>query len=65
MNKILQSLLIFALQAFAVNYYFDKINGSNSNAGRSATTPWKTFAKYRSLKVQAGDSILYLRELIS
>jgi len=40
------------------NYYFDAVNGNDSNTGTEPTKPFKSLSKLNDLTVKAGDSIL-------
>jgi hypothetical protein len=42
----------------STNYYFDSINGDNTNVGTSPQNPFKNLSKLLELTVKAGDSIL-------
>lgn len=57
------ALLLVALCACTNtnNYYFDSVNGSDSNSGRSPKKAWKTLAMAETLQLQPGDSILFRR----
>ena len=52
---------VCAQSAFATNYYFDSVNGSDSNNCTSTTTPCKTLAKANSIALAAGDQEEFLR----
>jgi hypothetical protein len=54
-------LLLFALPLSATTYYVD-CNGSDSNNGTSAPTPWQTIAKVNRSSFSAGDSVLFKTE---
>jgi hypothetical protein len=43
------------------NYYMDSVSGSDSNAGTSPTSPWKTLAKVNGRTFQPGDAINFKR----
>lgn len=47
-------LLFFASQIMATSYYFAN-NGSDTNNGLSAETPWKSLYKIRQLALKPGD----------
>ncbi len=54
-------LILFAAAALycpAATYYVDSAAGSDSNAGTSHSTPWKTLEKVNAASFQAGDRIL-------
>jgi len=51
--------LFFAFQANAATYYVDATSGSDSNAGTSSGSAWKTVSKVNSSSFSAGDSILF------
>jgi hypothetical protein len=55
MRRLLTVLLLFAEMASATNYYISP-TGSDSNAGTSSGTPWKTFAHAIPL-LNAGDTL--------
>lgn len=40
-------------------YYVDSVSGSDSNLGTSADSAWKSVENLRSLKLTAGDSVLF------
>ena len=42
-------------------YYVDSVAGSDSNAGTSSATPWRTIAKVNSTRFTAGDHMLFKR----
>lgn len=48
--------VIFSTQA--KNYYFSE-NGKNRNSGLSPTKTWQTVDKLKSIKLKAGDSVLF------
>lgn len=45
-------------QVTTTNYYFDPVNGNDTNDGKSTQTPFKSLAKIGSLPLQGGDSVL-------
>lgn len=45
--------------ASAATYYVDAVSGSDSAAGTSTTTAWKTLAKVNATTFRAGDSVLF------
>jgi hypothetical protein len=45
--------------ASAATYYVDAVSGSDTAAGTSTTTAWKTLAKVNATTFRAGDSILF------
>lgn len=53
--------LAFAETAPAVTYYFDSVNGSDSAAGTSEGTAWKTLSKFNSTTFAAGETIRFKR----
>lgn len=54
------SVLMNATPALATNtaYYVDAVNGSDTNAGTSPATAWKTLAKVNATTFTQGDKIL-------
>jgi len=55
------SLLLCASHAYANTYYVDSVGGSDTNAGTSSSTPWKTIGKVNGTTLSPGDSVLFLR----
>jgi hypothetical protein len=54
--------LAVAASASATTYYVDSgTAGSDTNAGTSATVPWKTLSKVQAATLGAGDSVLFRR----
>jgi hypothetical protein len=47
--------------AAVASYYVDCTSGSDSNAGTSATSPWKTITKLNKAALQPGDTALLAR----
>ncbi|MFH1146881.1 MAG: hypothetical protein V1736_04155 [Pseudomonadota bacterium] len=60
---IVTFLVIFSLSstACAATYYVDAVSGSDSNAGTSQTSAWKTVAKAGSSSVKPGDVVHFKR----
>jgi len=56
--KTLGLCLLLALTAHAKNYYFSE-NGKNTNSGLSPIKAWQTIDKLSSIKLNAGDSVLF------
>lgn len=42
-------------------YYVDSVNGRDSNAGNSESSPWQTIARVNASKFSPGDHILFKR----
>jgi len=40
-------------------YYIDAVNGKDANDGKSPQTPWRSLAKVNSMKLNAGNKILF------
>lgn len=61
--KLLLFLLIFFSLSFlnATDYYVDKTSGSDSAAGTSSGTAWKTIGKVSSESFNPGDNIYFKR----
>jgi hypothetical protein len=61
MRKLLTGLALFCCAvsfAEAKNYYFNAKEGSDSNNGSLASSPYKSFKKLSDLGLKAGDSVL-------
>ena len=54
-------LVVFNASASATTYYVSSSTGNDSNAGTSASVPWKTIAHVNGQTFQPGDSILFKR----
>src|SRR3954469_14931400 len=54
-------LLLLALPAAARNFYVDCASGSDTAAGTSETSAWRTLARVSSAEYAPGDSILLKR----
>lgn len=59
-RNALCALLSIAATARATNYYFDASAGSETGLGTQAS-PWKSLARFKQLKLVAGDSVLLKR----
>ena len=44
-----------------INYYIDSEHGNDSNDGTSPQSAWKSLEKANSLRLQAGDNLLFRR----
>lgn len=51
-------ILILSCKLFAANYYV-AANGSDSNSGTTATTPWLTLAKVNGSTFSPGDAVFF------
>jgi hypothetical protein len=49
------------LQAAGTNYYVDGASGSDSNAGTSPTSPWRSLTKVNSRTFAPGDTVNFKR----
>ncbi|ANQ51740.1 T9SS type A sorting domain-containing protein [Flammeovirga sp. MY04] len=54
---ILASILCSAI--YAEDYYLSSVSGSDTNAGTSANSPWKTLSKMNSIQLGPGDRVLF------
>lgn len=50
-----------AASAAATNYYVDSLTGSDSNAGTSPDSPWKTLTRVQNHAFQPGDTVNFRR----
>lgn len=55
---VLVMILSCSTPQLSVNYYFDPVNGNNSNSGISSDKPFRTLDKISELDPGPGDSIL-------
>ncbi len=51
-----------ACPALGATYYVDAIGGSDTAAGTSPSTAWRTISKVNRVNLQPGDSILFKRD---
>lgn len=59
MKKLLLFLsLIVSTSVFATHYYFDALDGKDTNIGTSEKSPYKSLTKVKNLELKAGDHIL-------
>ncbi len=58
---LIGSLAPVRLQAAGTNYYVDSAGGSDSNAGTSPTSPWKTLANVNNRTFAPGDTVNFKR----
>ncbi len=63
MSRALRFGLVLAVvvgaPAWARDFYFDATNGSDSNAGTSSVTAWKTLIKLQALTLGPGDRVFF------
>lgn len=55
---LLTILLVACTQPKTTNYYFDAVDGNDSNAGTNPSKPLRSLAKLGDINVKPGDSIL-------
>ncbi|MFZ4726083.1 MAG: hypothetical protein ACOYMD_11625, partial [Paludibacter sp.] len=61
---VLMLIILSVHSGFAINYYVDSQNGSDSNNGKTQLTAWKTITKVSSIYFSGGDSVLFMRGLV-
>jgi hypothetical protein len=55
------SLFLLASTAHATNYYVDSVSGSDTSAGTSQATAWKTTTKVQNTALKPGDFVYFKR----
>src|SRR6187549_1022644 len=59
--KLLIALFLFSCNSSVSRNYYVSTSGDDNNNGLTAASPFKTLSKVRSLKLEAGDSVLFKR----
>ncbi len=56
---LMMALLLCGSSALARDFYFDSVNGLDTNNGTSTGTAWQTLIKLQSVTLTAGDRVFF------